>query len=449
MNDTIAMISTPIGSGGISMIRISGQEALDIVNEIYKGKDLYKVATHTIHYGHIVDENEVIDEVLVSVMRAPKTYTREDIIEISCHGGVFVTNKILELLLLRGARLAEPGEFTKRAFLNGRIDLTQAEAVMDIIEAKTKTNLKIANLGLRGDIKKLIDDFRSRLLSCMVKIEVNIDYPEYEDEEQITTELLKPSMEEMNEELQNILNKCESSQMIKEGIKTVIIGKPNVGKSSLLNAILREEKAIVTDIAGTTRDIVEGKANIGGIVLNLIDTAGMREASDVVERIGIQKTKEAINKADLIILVFDNSTALDDYDRKLLDLTEDKRRIIVINKEDLQAKIDVSEIKDYILLSSFNEKDIEKLESKIKQECQVGNIKEMDASYIGNARQISKLKQAKKAIEDSLKAIEEKMPIDIVSIDIASAWHYLGEITGEETSEDLMKELFSKFCLGK
>jgi len=449
MNDTIAMISTPIGSGGISMIRISGQEALDIVNEIYKGKDLYKVATHTIHYGHIVDENEVIDEVLVSVMRAPKTYTREDIIEISCHGGVFVTNKILELLLLRGARLAEPGEFTKRAFLNGRIDLTQAEAVMDIIEAKTKTNLKIANLGLRGDIKKLIDDFRSRLLSCMVKIEVNIDYPEYEDEEQITTELLKPSMEEMNEELQNILNKCESSQMIKEGIKTVIIGKPNVGKSSLLNAILREEKAIVTDIAGTTRDIVEGKANIGGIVLNLIDTAGMREASDVVERIGIQKTKEAINKADLIILVFDNSTALDDYDRKLLDLTEDKRRIIVINKEDLQAKIDVSEIKDYILLSSFNEKDIEKLESKIKQECQVGNINEMDASYIGNARQISKLKQAKKAIEDSLKAIEEKMPIDIVSIDIASAWHYLGEITGEETSEDLMKELFSKFCLGK
>lgn len=449
MNDTIAMISTPIGSGGISMIRISGQEALDIVNEIYKGKDLYKVATHTIHYGHIVDENEVIDEVLVSVMRAPKTYTREDIIEISCHGGVFVTNKILELLLLRGARLAEPGEFTKRAFLNGRIDLTQAEAVMDIIEAKTKTNLKIANLGLRGDIKKLIDDFRSRLLSCMVKIEVNIDYPEYEDEEQITTELLKPSMEEMNEELQNILNKCESSQMIKEGIKTVIIGKPNVGKSSLLNAILREEKAIVTDIAGTTRDIVEGKANIGGIVLNLIDTAGMREASDVVERIGIQKTKEAINKADLIILVFDNSTALDDYDRKLLALTEDKRRIIVINKEDLQAKIDVSEIKDYILLSSFNEKDIEKLESKIKQECQVGNINEMDASYIGNARQISKLKQAKKAIEDSLKAIEEKMPIDIVSIDIASAWHYLGEITGEETSEDLMKELFSKFCLGK
>jgi tRNA modification GTPase len=316
MNDTIAMISTPLGSGGISIIRISGQEALTIVNKLFRGKDLHKVASHTIHYGHIVDKNEVIDEVLVSVMKAPKTYTREDVVEISCHGGVFVTNKILEMLLVAGARLAEPGEFTKRAFLNGRIDLTQAESIMDIIEAKTKTNLKIANLGLRGDVKRLIDDFRSRLLTCMAKIEVNIDYPEYEDEEQITIEILKPTMEAMNEELESILNKCETSRIIKEGIKTVIIGKPNVGKSSLLNALLREEKAIVTDIAGTTRDIVEGKANIGGIILNLIDTAGIRDSSDVVEKIGIKKTKEAINMADLIILVFDNSTPLDDYDRK-------------------------------------------------------------------------------------------------------------------------------------
>jgi len=259
MNDTIAMISTPLGSGGISIIRISGQEALIIVNKLFRGKDLYKVASHTIHYGHIVDKNEVIDEVLVSVMKAPKTYTREDVVEISCHGGVFVTNKILEMLLVMGARLAEPGEFTKRAFLNGRIDLTQAESIMDIIEAKTKTNLKIANLGLRGDVKRLIDDFRSRLLTCMAKIEVNIDYPEYEDEEQITIEILKPTMEAMNEELESILNKCETSRIIKEGIKTVIIGKPNVGKSSLLNALLREEKAIVTDIAGTTRILLKEK----------------------------------------------------------------------------------------------------------------------------------------------------------------------------------------------
>ncbi len=449
MNDTIAMISTPIGSGGISIIRVSGQEALEIVTKIYKGKDLFKVATHTIHYGHIVDEQEVIDEVLVSVMKAPKTYTREDVIEISCHGGVFVTNKILEMLLSKGARLAEPGEFTKRAFLNGRIDLTQAEAVMDIIEAKTKTNLKMAHFGLRGDIKRMMDILRSRLLTCMAKIEVNIDYPEYEDEEQITVDILKPSMLEINKELQNILDKCEASQMIKDGIKTVIIGKPNVGKSSLLNAILREDKAIVTDIAGTTRDIVEGKTNIGGIILNLIDTAGIREASDVVEKIGIQKTEEAINKADLIILVFDNSTPLDVYDRKLLSLTENKKRIVVINKEDLKSKIELTEIKDYILLSSFNEKDIEKLENKIKQECQVGNINDMDASYIGNARQVSKLKQAKKAIEDSLKSMEEKMPIDIISIDIKSAWHSLGEITGDVANEDLINELFSKFCLGK
>jgi tRNA modification GTPase len=283
----------------------------------------------------------------------------------------------------------------------------------------------------------------------MAKIEVNIDYPEYEDEEQITIEILKPTMEAMNEELESILNKCETSRIIKEGIKTVIIGKPNVGKSSLLNALLREEKAIVTDIAGTTRDIVEGKANIGGIILNLIDTAGIRDSSDVVEKIGIKKTKEAINMADLIILVFDNSTPLDDYDRKLLELTEDKRRIIVINKQDLQPKINLTEIKDYILLSSFNEKDIEKLENKIKEECIVGNINEMDASYIGNARQVAKLKQAKKAIEDSLQSIKEKMPIDIVSIDIKAAWHYLGEITGDVANESLINELFSKFCLGK
>lgn len=449
MDSTIAMISTPIGSGGISIIRLSGQEALKIVSKIYKGKDLFTVPTHTINYGHIVDQGEIIDEVLVSVMLAPKTYTREDVVEISCHGGVFVTNKILEMLLVNGAHLAEPGEFTKRAFLNGRIDLTQAEAVMDIIEAKTKTNLKMANFGLRGDIKKLINDFRSQLLTCIAKIEVNIDYPEYEDEEQITTEILSPKMKEMNEELQKILDKCETSQFIKDGIKTVIIGKPNVGKSSLLNAILREEKAIVTDIAGTTRDIVEGKANIGGLILNLIDTAGMRDSSDVVEKIGIRKTKEAINLADLIILVFDNSSSLDEYDSKLLDLTKDKKRIIVINKEDLQSKINLSEIEDYILLSSFNAKDIEKLEKKIKKECQVGNINEIDASYIGNARHVAKLKQAKKAIEDSLLAMKEKMPIDIVSIDINLAWSFLGEITGEGSGEELINELFSKFCLGK
>lgn len=449
MNDTIVAISTPIGNGGISIIRLSGSEALEIANKIFKGRDLRKVKSHTINHGHIIDNKEIIDEVLVSVMLAPKTYTKEDIVEINCHGGMFVTNKILELLLVNGARLAEAGEFTKRAFLNGRIDLTQAEAVMDIIDAKTKSNLKIANYGLRGDVKKLIDSFRQKLLTCIAKIEVNIDYPEYEDEEQITTEVLSPIMNDLNEEIKQILEKCETSTIIKNGLSTAIIGKPNVGKSSLLNALLKENKAIVTDIAGTTRDIVEGSVNIGGIILNLIDTAGLRDSNDIVEKIGIEKTKEAINKADLIILVFDYSTELNDYDNELLTLTENKKRIIVVNKEDLVKKIDLSKLSDYILISSFNEEDINKLEKMIKEKCNLEDINNLDASYIGNARQVSKLKQAHKAIIDSINSININQPIDIIGLDINLAWKTLGEITGDVSSDDLINELFSKFCLGK
>ncbi|MDD3171036.1 MAG: tRNA uridine-5-carboxymethylaminomethyl(34) synthesis GTPase MnmE [Bacilli bacterium] len=449
MNDTIVAISTPSGNGGISVVRLSGNESVAIVNSVFKGKDLEKVRTHTLHYGHIINGNEIIDEVLVGVMLAPKTYTKEDVVEISCHGGVFVTNQILELILTKGARLAEAGEFTKRAFLNGRIDLTQAEAVMDVIEAKTKANLKMANVGLRGDIKKMIVNFRQELLNCIAKIEVNIDYPEYEDEQLISNEVLKPTIEKLNDEIEEILKKCETSIVIKEGIKTAIIGKPNVGKSSLLNAILKEEKAIVTDIAGTTRDIVEGRTNIGGIILNLIDTAGMRDASDIVEKIGIQKTREAIEMADLIILVFDYSSPLEEDDERLLDLTKNKKRIIVVNKEDLTQKIDLTILDNYLLLSSFKEKDIEKLEKRIKEECKLGNINNIDASYIGNARQIAKLKQAKKSIEDCLEGLNRNLPIDVVEIDINAAWHFLGEIIGEESSDELVKELFSKFCLGK
>lgn len=449
MNDTIVAISTPIGNGGISIIRLSGSEALEIANKIFKGCDLRKVKSHTINHGYIIDNKETIDEVLVSVMLAPKTYTKEDIVEINCHGGMFVTNKILELLLVKGARLAEAGEFTKRAFLNGRIDLTQAEAVMDIIDAKTKSNLKIANYGLRGDVKKLIDSFRQKLLTCIAKIEVNIDYPEYEDEEQITTEVLNPIMNDLNKEIKQILEKCETSSIIKNGLSTAIIGKPNVGKSSLLNALLKENKAIVTDIAGTTRDIVEGSVNIGGIILNLIDTAGLRDSNDIVEKIGIEKTKEAINKADLIILVFDYSTELNDYDNELLTLTENKKRIIVVNKEDLVKKIDLSRVSDYLLISSFNEEDINKLEKMIKEKCNLEDINNLDASYIGNARQVSKLKQAHKAIMDSINSININQPIDIIGLDINLAWKTLGEITGDVSSDDLINELFSKFCLGK
>lgn len=449
MFDTIAAISTAFGKGALSIVRMSGSEAIEIANKVFKGKNLLKVPTHTVHYGHIVDKGEVIDEVLVSVFRAPKTFTREDVVEISCHGGIFVSNKILELLLLSGARLAEPGEFTKRAYLNGRIDLTQAEAVSDIIEAKTKSSLKLANKGLRGDIRELIERFRSRVLTCIARIEVNIDYPEYEDEQLINNEVIVPIISDLLIEIDDIIEKSETSLIIKEGIKTAIIGKPNVGKSSLLNSLLREEKAIVTNIAGTTRDVVEGMVSVGGVILNLIDTAGIRETSDIVERIGVEKTKAVINDAQLIILVFDYSEVLDKQDLELLELTKDKPRIIVVNKQDLNKTIDLSAFTDYILISTFNKKDIEKLEQKIKEVTNISNITDIDSTYLGNARQIAKLKEAKKYLETALASAKSNQVIDMVNIDLTLAWKTLGEIIGEENPDALLDELFSKFCLGK
>lgn len=449
MFDTIAAISTAFGKGALSIVRMSGSEAIEIANKVFKGKNLLKVPTHTVHYGHIVDKGEVIDEVLVSVFRAPKTFTREDVVEISCHGGIFVSNKILELLLLSGARLAEPGEFTKRAYLNGRIDLTQAEAVSDIIEAKTKSSLKLANKGLRGDIRELIERFRSSVLTCIARIEVNIDYPEYEDEQLINNEVIVPIISDLLIEIDDIIEKSETSLIIKEGIKTAIIGKPNVGKSSLLNSLLREEKAIVTNIAGTTRDVVEGMVSVGGVILNLIDTAGIRETSDIVERIGVEKTKAVINDAQLIILVFDYSEVLDKQDLELLELTKDKPRIIVVNKQDLNKTIDLSAFTDYILISTFNKKDIEKLEQKIKEVTNISNITDIDSTYLGNARQIAKLKEAKKYLETALASAKSNQVIDMVNIDLTLAWKTLGEIIGEENPDALLDELFSKFCLGK
>lgn len=449
MFDTIAAISTAFGKGALSIVRMSGSEAIEIANKVFKGKNLLKVPTHTVHYGHIVDKGEVIDEVLVSVFRAPKTFTREDVVEISCHGGIFVSNKILELLLLSGARLAEPGEFTKRAYLNGRIDLTQAEAVSDIIEAKTKSSLKLANKGLRGDIRELIERFRSSVLTCIARIEVNIDYPEYEDEQLINNEVIVPIISDLLIEIDDIIEKSETSLIIKEGIKTAIIGKPNVGKSSLLNSLLREEKAIVTNIAGTTRDAVEGMVSVGGVILNLIDTAGIRETSDIVERIGVEKTKAVINDAQLIILVFDYSEVLDKQDLELLELTKDKPRIIVVNKQDLNKTIDLSAFTDYILISTFNKKDIEKLEQKIKEVTNISNITDIDSTYLGNARQIAKLKEAKKYLETALASAKSNQVIDMVNIDLTLAWKTLGEIIGEENPDALLDELFSKFCLGK
>lgn len=449
MLDTIAAISTAFGKGALSIVRLSGSESIEIANKIFKGKNLKKVKSHTVHYGHIVNEKEVIDEVLLTVFRAPKTFTREDVVEISCHGGIFVTNKILELLLLNGARMAEPGEFTKRAFMNGRIDLTQAEAVSDIIDARTKSSLKLANVGLRGDIRRLIEKFRSEILTCIAKIEVNIDYPEYEDEEEITTEIIIPVISDLKAQIENILEKSEATEIIKEGIKTAIIGKPNVGKSSLLNSLLREDKAIVTDIAGTTRDVVEGKVSVGGVILNLIDTAGVRETTDVVEKIGVEKTKAVIKEAQLIILVFDYNSELDKQDLELLNLTKNNARIIVINKQDLNKKIDLSLLGNYLLISTFNPKDIEKLEQKIKEITNISNITDIDSTYLGNARQIAKLKEAKKYLESALASAKINEVIDMINIDLTLAWKSLGEIIGEDNPDALLDELFSKFCLGK
>ncbi|HEY8395463.1 MAG TPA: tRNA uridine-5-carboxymethylaminomethyl(34) synthesis GTPase MnmE [Bacilli bacterium] len=449
MEDTIVAISTALGKSAISIVRLSGPEAISIVSGLLKGINLTNTPGNTINYCHIYDGKEMLDEVLVSVFRAPKSYTGEDIVEINCHGGMFVTNKVLELLIRKGCRPAEPGEFTKRAFLNGRIDLTQAESVMDVIEAKTSNSLKLATFGLRGDVRKMIEDFRKEILSMILKIEVNIDYPEYEDEEQITAEYLEPVTTKLIEKLRKILAKSETSTIIKEGITTAIIGRPNVGKSSLLNSLLQEEKAIVTDIAGTTRDPVEGRVDIGGVVLNLIDTAGVRRTEDIVEKIGVEKAKKTIESAELVILVFDYGQPLNDVDSELLELTKNKTRIIVVNKRDLESKINLDILQDYLLLSTFNEEDIERLKDKIKEIYKLSDLSDLDYTYIGNARQIAKLKQGLEALEDAYRSIEIRHPIDIINIDLRRAFDYLGEILGETNTVSIVDELFSKFCLGK
>lgn len=447
--DTIVAIATAPSNSAISIIRLSGSDAIEIANNVFKGKNLNKVKSHTIHYGYIYNDNDIIDEVLVSVFKSPKTFTREDVVEINCHGGIYVTNKVLELLLVKGARLAEPGEFTKRAFLNGRIDLTQAEAVIDMIESNTASSLKMANLGILGETKKVISEFREKILECLLKIEVNIDYPEYEDEEQITEEILIPRLSNLQKDMEVVLQKSEVSRIIKYGVKTAIIGKPNVGKSSLLNALIREDKAIVSNIAGTTRDIVEGSINIGGIVLNLIDTAGVRDTDDFVEKIGVEKSKKIIDEADLIMLVFDNNTPLNSDDLQLLEITKDKNRIIVINKKDLESKIDINVNDEVLYISSFDNNDISKLENKIKKVCNYTDVTNIDSTYIGNTRQIAKLKIAKKQLDDAIESLNFGLPIDLACVDIKNCWISLGEILGEVSSEDLINELFSRFCLGK
>ncbi len=449
MNDTITAISTTLGIGAISIIRVSGNDAIKIVNKIFKGRDLEKVNTHTINYGYIMDGNIKIDEVLVSVMRAPKTFTREDVVEINTHGGIAITNKVLELLLLNGCRLAEPGEFTKRAFLNGRIDLIEAEGVMDLINAKTEKSRKIAMNEVNGEVSKLIKDLRKNIIEILANIEVNIDYPEYEDIEEMTNKIILDNVENITLKINNILKKSEDMKIIKEGIKTIIIGSPNVGKSSILNRLLNEDKAIVTDIAGTTRDIVEGNIQIDGIILNILDTAGIRKTNDVVESIGVKKSLDLIDEADLILYVLNNNEKIIEEEKDILNKIKDKNHIIIVNKIDLEKNIDLSMLDNYILMSIKDDVGIDELRKKIKDMFNLEKINTSDFTYLSSARSISLLKKALISLDDVKKGIKENMPVDMVEIDLKKVWSTLGEIIGETYSDELIDQLFSQFCLGK
>ncbi len=450
MNDTIAAISTALGIGAISIIRVSGPNSIEIVNKLFKGKDLTKVPSHTIHYGYIIDQDEIIDEVLVTVMKAPKTFTTEDIVEINSHGGISTTNKVLELLLINGARLAEPGEFTKRAFLNGRIDLIEADGIINLISAKTDKARKLSINQLNGEVTNNIKSLREKLVSIISNIEVNIDYPEYEDIEVVTTEKIKPSIIEVKNKLKELIKKSSAGKIINEGINIGIIGRPNVGKSSLLNTLLEEEKAIVTDIEGTTRDIVEGTINLNGILLNLIDTAGIRETDNIVEKIGVEKSKEIINKSDLIILLLNNNEPLTKEDIKLLEMIKNKLHIILINKIDLDSKIDTTKLsEEYIKISIKDNQGIDKLKQKITELFHLEQLETEDLTYLSDARSIALLKKSLSYIEESLNSIEQEEPIDIVEINLKESWSSLGEIIGETYTEELIDELFQRFCLGK
>ena len=450
MNDTIAAISTSLGIGAISIIRVSGQDSINIVNKLFKGHDLTKVESHTIHYGYIMDEYEIIDEVLITIMKSPKTFTREDIVEINSHGGISTTNKILELVLSNGARLAEPGEFTKRAFLNGRIDLIEADGIMNLISAKTDKARKLSINQLKGEVTNNIKNLREKLVSIISNIEVNIDYPEYEDIEELTNDKILPNLNNIKEELITSIKKSEDGKIINEGINIGIIGRPNVGKSSLLNTLLEEEKAIVTDIEGTTRDIVEGTINLNGILLNLIDTAGIRETDNIVEKIGVEKSKQIIDSSDLVILLLNNNESLTEEDLNLLKLIKNKKHIILINKIDLESKIDKNLIEDdYINISIKNNKGIEELKQKIIKLFNLEELETEDLTYLSNARSISLLKKSLNYIEESIKSINNNEPIDIVEINIKDAWNTLGEIIGETYTEELIDNLFERFCLGK
>ncbi|AGA21903.1 tRNA modification GTPase TrmE [Bacillus subtilis subsp. subtilis str. BSP1] len=458
--DTIAAISTPMGEGAIAIVRLSGPEAIQIADRIYKGpkgKTLSSVESHTIHYGHIVDRpsDRVVEEVMVSVLKAPRTFTREDVIEINCHGGIVTVNQVLQLALREGARLAEPGEFTKRAFLNGRIDLSQAEAVMDLIRAKTDRAMNVAMNQMEGRLSALVRRLRSEILETLAHVEVNIDYPEYDDVEEMTHQILVEKATAVKKEIEALLRTSEQGKILREGLSTVIIGRPNVGKSSLLNSLVHEAKAIVTDIPGTTRDVIEEYVNVRGVPLRLVDTAGIRETEDIVERIGVERSRQVLKEADLILLVLNYSEELSEEDVKLFEAVEGMDVIVILNKTDLEAKIDTERVRELangrpvVTTSLLKEEGINDLEEAIQSLFYTGAIESGDLTYVSNTRHISILQQAKRAIEDALSGIEQDVPIDMVQIDLTRCWELLGEIIGDSVHESLIDQLFSQFCLGK
>ena len=446
MDDTICAIATSLGVGAISIIRISGSKAIEVTNSIFSNK-IKTNETHIIKYGHIINDNEIIDEVLVMVMRAPKTYTVEDVVEINCHGGYETTNNILRILLNKGCRLAEPGEFTKRAFLNGRINLLESEAVNELITAKTSSKRKLALNQIGGNLTKLIKDIREDLVSLMANIEVNIDYPEYTDNLEITNNLLNEKLVEISKKLENLVKGAKYGKIVSDGIKVAIVGKPNVGKSSILNHLLDEQKAIVTDIAGTTRDIVEGSISLNGIEVLLIDTAGIHDTEDIVEKIGVEKSNQALNDADVVLLVLDGSQNLDADDQELIDLIKDKTHIIFINKSDKDIKVDIKD--DNLVIG--NTKDINGLDSLKNKLIEVFNINDInkDLTYLSNARQIDLVNKANDSLIRAKDSLDQNIPIDMIESDLKTCFDLLGEIIGDTYEEAVIDRLFKDFCVGK
>ncbi|MFC5703152.1 tRNA uridine-5-carboxymethylaminomethyl(34) synthesis GTPase MnmE [Cohnella faecalis] len=457
VEDTIAAIATALGEGSIAVVRVSGPQAVECIAPLFRSKsDLREVASHTVHYGRIVDpaNDTVLDEVLVTVMRGPRSFTAEDVVEISTHGGIVAVKSVLELVLRHGVRMAEPGEFTKRAFLNGRIDLAQAEAVIDLIRSKSERAFQVARKQVEGDLSKQIVPLRAQLIELLAHVEVNIDYPEH-DVAEVTAGVIRDTCGEALKKVRQLLDRANEGKILREGIVTAIIGRPNAGKSSLLNALARDNKAIVTDIPGTTRDIVEESVSVGGIPLRLLDTAGIRETTDVVEQIGVERSLGALNDADLILLVLNHHEPLHEDERKLLEQVKDRSTLVVVNKIDLSGSLDLDEVialvgQDRIVrLSAKEGTGLEELEQAVARLFFSGTVETGDLTYVSNARHIALLHRTQISLTDAIDAADEGIPIDLIQIDIAASWESLGEILGDSAGESLLDQIFSQFCLGK